>query len=153
MEKKTKNKSIINMIREVPVALPPDDFTDRVMVHVGLRATRRGVVEQIREFLMRPRNLRGFSLFPAKITKGQCAFYCILVSLFYLTMGMVFSWSLKIISNTTYQAIWLLHQPEFFVCHRDRFCSAGRVFYFKTTGIGRIGQDRDTGLSGGNYYQ
>ena len=116
------------MIQEVPAVRPPDDFTDRVMARIELRAPRRGAVERVCEFLMRPRNLKGVRLFPEKITKGQFAFYCILVSLFYLAMGMVFSRSLEGISDAGYQAIWLLHQPEFSFAIAIGFALLGMSF-------------------------
>jgi len=113
MEEKIRNKAILDIIKEVPPVQPPDDFTDRVMARIELRPVRCGVGERIHDFLMRPRDLKGFSLFPENITKNQCGFYFILVSFFYLAVGIVFSRSMEIISSTSYQAVWLLHQPEF----------------------------------------
>ncbi|HOO91158.1 MAG TPA: hypothetical protein PLA74_10090 [Syntrophales bacterium] len=113
MVRNSKNISIVNVIKKEPPVQPPDDFTDRVMARIDLCAPRQGVAERLRQFLMRPHDITIFRLFPEKITKGQCAFYCILVSLFYLAMGMVFLRSLEIIGSAGYQAIWLLHQPEF----------------------------------------
>ncbi|MBW2630448.1 MAG: hypothetical protein JRC90_01570 [Deltaproteobacteria bacterium] len=113
MGDKIKNKAIMDMIKEVSPVQPPDDFADRVMARIGLRPVRYGTVNRIRNFLVRPRDLKGFRLFPESITKSQCGFYFILVSLFYLVVGIVFSRSLETISSASYQAIWLLYQPEF----------------------------------------
>ena len=113
MEEKIKNQAILDMIKAVPRVQLPDDFADRVMARIRLRPVRDGAVKKIRNFLVRPRDLKEFRLFPESITKNQCGFYFILVSLFYLVMGMVFSRSLEPISSAGYQAMWLLYQPEF----------------------------------------
>jgi len=101
------------MIKEAPPVYPPDDFTGRVMARIGLRPSRYGVLRRIRDFLVRSRDLKEFRLFPESITKDQCGFYFILVGLFYLVVGIVFSRSLENISSASYQAAWLLYQPEF----------------------------------------
>lgn len=114
MEEKIKNEAIIDMIKDMPPVQPPGDFTGRVMARIGLCSSRYGVVKRILNSLMRPRDLKGFRLlFPESITKSQCGFYFILVSLFYLVMGIVFSRSLESINSAGCQAIWLLYQPEF----------------------------------------
>ncbi len=112
-KRKLKTKLYIDMIKGISPVQPPDDFTDRVMLKVGLCPSRYGAAKRIHDLLTRPRDLKGFRLLPESITKGQCGFYFILVSLFYLAVGMVFLRSLETISTTGYQAIWLLYQPEF----------------------------------------
>lgn len=112
MNEQNENK-IMGMIRNVRPVSPPDDFTDRVMDRIESYSLQYSAAERIRAFFTQPRTLKGFGPLTDSITKCQCGFYFILVSLFYFAVGVIFYRSLEIISSTGYQVMWLLYQPEF----------------------------------------
>jgi len=112
LKKQEKFQHIINILEKAPRVAAPDDFTDLVMARMGTCPSRYGALKRLRDFLIQPRAIKGLSLFPEGITGRQCGFFFMLVSLFYLVVGLMFLLSMETITSAGYNAVWLLYQPE-----------------------------------------
>jgi hypothetical protein len=108
-------KDILSKIAATPPVAPPENFTENVMRSV-LRE-RPGVVERLRQILLRPRG----SLFAprglpsAASTRGECAFYYILTGIFYGVMGLVLMVGLDGGAGEAALARWTRIQPPLMI--------------------------------------
>jgi hypothetical protein len=108
-------KDILLKIAATPPVAPPENFTENVMRSVFRE--RPGVVERLREILLRPRG-RLFAprgLLSAASTRRECAFYYILTGIFYGVMGLVLMVGLEGGAGEAALAHWTRIQPQLMI--------------------------------------
>jgi hypothetical protein len=122
-------KDILLKIAATPSVAPPENFTENVMRSV-LRE-RPGVVERLRQILLRPRG-RLFDLregLSTAITKGECAFCYILTGIFYLITGFVLIFGLGGAAGEGAMAQWILVQPPLMIVAALWLSGLGGILY------------------------